>query len=649
MKNIICLLKNSLNTAERTKSIVAILSTLLIFSMIIAVIPVRAQNVEGVHGQAPTQQGYIGPITPPAGVTVNYTISPIAYISVSPNPIGVGQLALVNMWITFPSGEGKFMNGYVVTITKPDGTTETVNLQSYVADGTSWFNYIPTDLGVYRFQLAFPGEYYPAGYYSNGNYSATFVSGWIYNPSDYVNPATSQIINLTVQQSVVASWDGLIAPAPTDYWSHPIEPNNRNWNLVAGNWPSQYFGNLGNTQATNSVHDEWYGPYVQAVNTPHIVWSKVGAMSGILGGDTGNQATVVGPSSAGPANTPSLIYMGRAYTTVTKSINGGAPQTYAECYDLQTGQIYYDILYYTNPGGTGITPTAIAYWAGTDTSVPGAAADAAYGVDVYTIYSGSANNSASFLVKINPNTGAVTSNITIPFITRVGTVTQVIPGSPSQVSLVSDSPNFFMKNGYILSFQWKNSTTSIYDGVAVTLAYNGYMVNWTEQGTTSSFAPVASGGRLVSNISVTLPESFRTLYEPNFGYGYGAYDPDTGISITQHRFMQGGFYGDGFVATSLVTGQVLWNITTDKSEQVDAYRPTNGWCRDGIYAYEMERGFIQARSETTGKIIWNTTISDPNIPTQYPWGIFWMYDEAAYGQLLYAVGYTGTYCLNETN
>ena len=32
--------------------------------------------------------------------------------------------------------------GYSVTFTKPDGTTDTVsNLNSYVADGTSWFNY----------------------------------------------------------------------------------------------------------------------------------------------------------------------------------------------------------------------------------------------------------------------------------------------------------------------------------------------------------------------------------------------------------------------------------------------------------------------------------------------------------------------------
>ena len=514
----------------------------------------------------------------------------------------------------------------------------------------------PSQVGTWSFQFNFPGEYFPAGYYNNGLYNASFVSGWIYNPSDYVTAAQSQIINVTVQSAPVSSWDGLMYAAgqssPTGYWSRPIEPNNRNWAYSAGNWPSPFFGNIANTEATNSVHDEWYGPYIPAVNTAHILWSKVSLISGVIGGDSGTQANVVGPSSAGVINTPNVIYNGRCYTTVTKSINGGAPTTYAECYDLQTGQIYYDI----STANGGITPTLITYWSGTDTSVPGASADAAYGVDLFTIVTGTANQSNAMLIKINPNTGAVTANITLPFLTRTGTATSFNLGTPSNYNVQSDIPNFFFQNGYFLSFQWVNSTTSVFDGVPVTLSYNGYIVNWTEQGgsTTTAGSTQASiaatfKARIVSNISVTLPESFRTIYEPNFGYGYGAFDPVTGISITQNRFLQGGFYGDSFIATSLVTGKVLWNVSSAAGEQVDAYRPTNGWCRDGVYAYEMERGFIQARSETTGAIIWNTTISDPNIPTQYPWGIFWMYDEAAYGSTLYAVGYTGVWAINETN
>ncbi len=625
MKNIINSIKSLKDSKNKLKMMASIITILFVASMLTSVVPVQAQE-NPIHGQAPTQTGYIGPETVPAGVTVNYTISDIAFLSVSPNPIGVNQQALVNMWITFPSGEGKFMNGYVVTITHPDGTTETVNLQSYVADGTSWFTYQPSVVGIYSFQFAFKGEYFPAGYYSAGNYSATFVNGWIYNPSDYCEPAVSQIMNLTVQQALVSSWQ---SPLPTNYWSRPIQPNNREWTSIGGNFPPIY-ENIVGYKGTNSWNENWYGSYIPSVNTPHILWSQQGAIAGLIGNDQGSsagqQATLASPSTIAA---PNVIYQGRCYATVTKAMNGLPSQSYAECYDLQTGQIYYDL-----PTATGgVTPQYISY------SAPASGeADLSYSVELFTI-------SGSFLYKVNPNTGAVT-NITLPNF-----------GGSNSIA------NFYYRNGYMMSFVYNSSTNAVYDGVAVTLAFNGWILNWTTLGgsstaATATRAQIASAfnSRIVGNLSVTLPESFRTIYEPNFGYGYGAYDPVTGISITQHRFIYGGFYGGAFIATSFVNStnpiggmtHVLWNITNDKSDISDPYRPTNAWCENGVYSYEMERGFIQARSEFTGAILWNTTIMDANLPSQYPWGEFWMYDEAAYNGIIYATGYTGTWALNET-
>ncbi len=630
---------------------------ILMASMLLSIVPqaaaVTASGASNVAtaGKAPAEVGWVGPITnadPTTGKAANYTISDLAFLSVSPNPIGVNQMLLVNVWITFPSGEGKFMNGYTVSITKPDGITDTVILQSYVADGTSWFDYIPTQVGTYQFVFSFLGEYFPAGYYSNGLYNATYISGWIYNPSDYCDAATSPVTNLTVQSAMVPSWSSLdtmtAVPGAGEYWSRPIEPNNREWNVIAGNFPNPTI-NMAGYQSSQSWHDEWFGPYVPAVNTPHILWDAVAGVAGVIGGDTYTQSQLGAPSAGLPVNTPSVIYMGRCYTTVTKSINGGAPQPYAECYDLQTGKIYYDIA--TANGG--VTPTYIAYWTGVDLSVPGSAADAAMTIDLFTIVPGATNNSLAVLDKINPNTGAVTS-ISTPFVTRIGTVTQVIPGSPSSYSMSSDIANFYYYNGYFLSFQWVNSTTSIYDGVSVTLAYNGYLINWTEQGS------AAFSTRIVGNISLTLPESYRTLYEPNFGYGYGAYDPVKGINIVENRFIYGGFYGSSFEAQSFVSSKPiggsatwLWNISTSPTDMVDAYRPTNAWCSNGVYAYEMERGYIEARSETTGTVLWSTNSETQSPQWNYPWGEFWLYDEAQYGQLIYAIGYTGVYALNETN
>src|SRR3990172_5053001 len=120
----------------------------------------------------------------------------------------------------------------------------------------------------------------------------------------------------------------------------------------------------------NAWHDEYYGPFVSASNTPHIVWKRQATLAGLVGGEGGQFPLLSSPG------TPSVIYMGRCCQTVTKqmTVSGTNRQAFvsvAECYDLRTGQIYYDIP--TADGG--ITPTWIGYWepnvAGATASVPG--------------------------------------------------------------------------------------------------------------------------------------------------------------------------------------------------------------------------------------------------------------------------------------
>jgi hypothetical protein len=587
-------MKNSKNT---TKILALAFVLVLIASVMISTFKVKAQEEQ--HGGQPGT-GYEGPTTIPEGQTADFTIFPLAFLSVSPNPIGIGQQLLVNMWITFPSGEGKYMTGYTVTIIKPDGVNVTVNLKSYVADGTSWFTYIPDQVGEYKFQFSFAGEYFPAGYYRDGNYSANrtgVFSGAIFNPSDYVAPAISPVTTLTVQSAQVISWS---SPLPTDYWTRPIEPNNREWNAIAGNYPWSEGNIVGVT--SNAWHDNYYGPFIPAVNTPHIVWHKVSALAGIIGGETGQSSTLSSPS------TPSVILMGRAYQTMSVPING-VPTSCAVSYDLRTGEQFYAIPIASG----GITPTHIAYWATVDTAVPGAAAQSTFGIELNTI-------SGNRLYKINPLTGAITGNITL---ISFGT------GGAAEV---------LYRDGYYLSFQAVNSTTAApAPDINITTAYSGFLLNWTEQGS-GNFS-----SRILSNVSVTLPLSYRTLYQTStYGNIGGGIDYDTMISVQQHRFIYGGYYGSFFTATNLRTGQVLWNISTTVSEMASAYRPTNEWVRHGRYIAEMERGYLQAWDLQTGANLWKCDIPD------YPWGEFWLYDEAAYQDLIFAVGYTGVWAINET-
>ncbi len=581
------------------KSTSTIILILLMASLAVLAIPIQLAKAQEGPAHGGDVNGYEGPTTVPAGQTADYTISDLAFLSVSPGKIGLRQELLVNMWITFPSGEGKYMTGYKVTITHPDGTTEDINLHSYVADGTSWFTYTPDTIGQWSFVFNFAGEWFPAGYYSNGQYSTTRTgafSGAIFNPSDYCTPATSNTVVVTVQSDLVASWQ---SPLPTDYWSRPIEPNNREWATISGNYPFSEF--IGGAEAWS---DEYYGPFITAPNTPHILWKRQGALAGIIGGEAGQY------SISGSAGTPSVIFMGRCYQTVTKMtsqlINGSyrqIPASVAECYDLRTGEIYYDIP--TNDGG--ITPNHIAYWKGTG-EASGVTAE------LLTV-SGSGNTMR--LYKINPYTGAITTNISIP---NIGTA------------------EFLYRDGYYLSYLSFQNNQVTNGNITLTKSTTGFLVNWTTQGVSTNFTT-----RIVSNLTVTIPNSYRTLYEIGSYGAMGAYDPDTGITINQNRFIYGGFYGSSYEAVSLVTGKSLWNVSSPATLMESAYRPTNGWCRHGIYVAEMERGYWQARDEYTGNILWETQMNDA------PWGEFWMYDEAAYKDMVIGTGYTGIWALNETN
>ena len=85
-------------------------------------------------------------------------------------------------------------------------------------------------------------------------------------------------------------------------------------------------------------------PWVQAPNTAHIVWKRQGAIAGLIGGPATQYGITASPGS------PSVVYSGRCYQTVTLP-NGTSA---AQCYDLRTGKVYYEI-----PGG--VTPSNIVY------------------------------------------------------------------------------------------------------------------------------------------------------------------------------------------------------------------------------------------------------------------------------------------------
>ncbi len=139
-----------------------------------------------VQAQLATEQPISGPL--PTGVTPDATASPKTYLSFRPNPVGQGQVFLVNIWTTPAPGANRRHLEYTVTITKPDGTNIVVGpMPSFVDDGTNWFEWIADQVGTWKLKFDFAGTYFPAGRYLEG-YIVTNTTGTLYTESVYYNP-----------------------------------------------------------------------------------------------------------------------------------------------------------------------------------------------------------------------------------------------------------------------------------------------------------------------------------------------------------------------------------------------------------------------------------------------------------------------------
>ena len=311
--------------------------------LLMASVTLMAMPVQPVEAQLAPTQPVSGPL--PAGVTVNFTANTVTFLSFRPTPVGVGQPILVNLWISpaLASNSRFLPKGYKVTITKPDGTKDVLTLDSEPATTATWFEYTPNQVGEWKLKVDFLGTYFPAGRYLSG-YIVTNTSGTAYG-SCYYNPSSTAEQTLTVQQDMVWSWP--VSPLPTDYWTRPISPEHREWWPILGNWPGTGYQGGGAVWDTlyPNTNPRWgsqysFTPWVQAPNSAHIVWKRQGSIAGITGGPAEQYGIVSSPG------TPSVIYAGRCYQTVTKVmpvlINGTyrqQPTSVAECYNLRTGEI----------------------------------------------------------------------------------------------------------------------------------------------------------------------------------------------------------------------------------------------------------------------------------------------------------------------
>jgi len=247
---------------------------------------------------------------------INYTeaqttaIQTFLYLSVSPNPVGVGQQIVVQTWIT-PYNPYSYINrfhGITLTITKPDGTRETKGPFDLDVNQQNWQTYTPNALGNYTFKATYSGE--------------------ILGPGQFLQ-SESPTTRLVVQQEPIQPYQD--TPLPTNYWTRPINGQNRFWTSISGDWLMTAYNLTYTTAAGVSVGA--FNPYSQAPKAPHVMWTREIMTGGLVGGDQGANFYYSGPSYSSQFSPP-IVMDGKLYY----NINSRAQITGFICVDLRTGQ-----------------------------------------------------------------------------------------------------------------------------------------------------------------------------------------------------------------------------------------------------------------------------------------------------------------------
>jgi len=258
-----------------------------------------------------------------------WNIPTYAYVNVSPNPAGLGQQVTIGMWIQIPpptaSGAvGDRWHNFNVTITKPDGTKETLGPFTSDDTGGTYALYAPTQLGNYSFVFNYPGETMPG---ANGASQSNAYIG------DYFMPSTSETAYCTVQQDPVPLLP--TNPLPTNYWTRPVQSGNGAWSTITGNWLGLGAHSFANTGKYNITGD--YNPYSEAPMAPHVLWTKPLAFGGLVGGEFGGTDTsnYYSTSQYEPKWAPIIINGVMYYTEYPNSVT--APSGWVAL-DLRTGQ-----------------------------------------------------------------------------------------------------------------------------------------------------------------------------------------------------------------------------------------------------------------------------------------------------------------------
>ena len=260
-------------------------------------------------------------VLPSANAQTTYrTKKTYANCGLMPNPVGVSQPVLVWIGITdYLQNQSCGWEGLTVTVTKPNGDIETLDNggKGYRTDatGSTGLDYTPDQVGNYTFQTHFPAQWF------------NWTTPPMFDPEIYGNiwyeASDSPKATLVVQAEPVPIYP--YSPLPTEYWSRPIDAQNREWNVVSANWlnipPNMYAPN----------NDD-------APETGHILWTKALASGGLAGGFLGDHSAEVGDAYEGKFANTVVINGILYYNRYAQGFGGGWSQQGIYAVNLRTGE-----------------------------------------------------------------------------------------------------------------------------------------------------------------------------------------------------------------------------------------------------------------------------------------------------------------------
>jgi outer membrane protein assembly factor BamB len=548
-------------------------------------------------------------------------------------------------------------HGYTLTITKPDGTTET-QTWAVISDttGIQFYKYTPDQVGNYTLKFNYAGQTYTwSGDYNNDTFAAATAT-----------------TTLTVQQEQLPNpITGY--PLPTEYWTRPIEGQNTNWYAISSNWLNGPYIRSGAT-STGGAGFGRFQPDGSAPNSAHVMWTKSIQYGGVVGG---NDTAVSGETyyMGGSYNvrfSSAIVMQGTLFYQEPYGNSGGGGDLVAV--DLQTGQELWRV----NASATGVSLVpSFGYLYSLETPNQ-------HGVlpDGLLIASYSAGGTLGTVWRAyDPRTGVLTPmNITnVPAGTATGTLA---PSAGSAASIAGPSGEYLIYTltnlgttssvKYYLS-QWNSS--DVFGG-------SGAMGvgNWYSSGQVPANAPLTPSAPANSywNGSAWAPETAMVI--PGFGTMYSvpapfaavtnaAYDWNISIPTLSGQWsifrdvifnnvmlLTQGSLGTGprtnglganVTAISLkpgAIGQVLWtkyyspapNNVTRQIIAVDAQAGT-------FVTEDKETLMLTGFSLTDGSQLWSSG------PVKAEWDTVRRDTLAAYGNL-YCAGFDGIlYCYDDTN